>query len=254
MTTALITGGTAGIGNAFAAELARSGYGLVLVARDAARLDAVAAEMRDLGAPHAEPLPADLSTREGRAAVEARLRDSGRPIDLLVNNAGFGLGRSFSKSDIEDEEILLDVHVRATMRLTHAALPGMIERKRGAVINVASMAAFAPRGTYSAAKAWVVSFSESLAADMRGTGVRCMALCPGFTHTEFHQRGKLETGDIPAWMWLSADEVVKTALRDLARGVPISIPGTQYKALAAASRYVPRSIKTRFSRGMSKRW
>ena len=254
MTTALITGGTAGIGKAFAAELARSRYRLVLVARDAARLDAVAEEARGLGAPEAETLPADLSTQDGRAAVEARLSDAGRPVDLLINNAGFGLGRPFSKSAIEDEETLLDVHVRATMRLTHAALPGMIERKRGAILNVASMAAFAPRGTYSAAKAWVVSFSESLAADVRGTGVRCMALCPGFTHTEFHERGKLQTGDIPDWMWLDADDVVKIAMRDLARGVPVSIPGTQYKALAAASRYVPRSVKTRFSRGMSKRW
>jgi len=254
MTTALITGGTAGIGKAFAAELARSRYRLVLVARDAARLDTVAEETRGLGAPEVETLPADLSTQEGRAAVEARLRDSDRPVDLLINNAGFGLGRPFSKSTIEDEETLLDVHVRATMRLTHAALPGMIERKRGAVLNVASMAAFAPRGTYSAAKAWVVSFSESLAADVQGTGVRCMALCPGFTHTEFHERGKLQTDDIPDWMWLNADDVVQTAMRDLARGVPVSIPGAQYKALAAASRYVPRSIKTRFSRGMSKRW
>lgn len=253
MTTALITGGTAGIGRAFAAELAHSGYSLVLVARDAQRLDAVAEEMRDLGAPEAVALPADLSTQEGRAAVEARLRDAERPIDLLVNNAGFGLGRSFGKSTIEDEETLLDVHVRATMRLTHAALPGMIERRRGAIINVASVAAFAPRGTYSAAKAWVVTFSESLAADVRGTGVRCMALCPGFTHTEFHQRGKINTSDIPGWMWLNADDVVKVAMRDLARGVPVSIPGTQYKVLAAASRYVPRSITTRFSRSMSKR-
>jgi len=254
MTTALITGGTAGIGKAFAAELARSRYRLVLVARDAARLDAVAGETRGLGAPEAETLPADLSTQDGRAAVEARLSDADRPVDLLINNAGFGLGQPFSKSAIEDEETLLDVHVRATMRLTHAALPGMIERKRGAILNVASMAAFAPRGTYSAAKAWVVSFSESLAADVRGTGVRCMALCPGFTHTEFHERGKLHTGDIPDWMWLDADDVVKIAMRDLARGVSVSIPGTQYKALAAASRYVPRSVKTRFSRGMSKRW
>ena len=254
MTTALITGGTAGIGKAFAAELARSGYRLVLVARDAARLDAVAEETRALGAPEVETLPADLSTQEGRAAVEARLQDSGNPIDLLINNAGFGLGKPFYKTTVEDEEALLDVHVRATMRLTHAALPGMIERKRGAIINVASVAAFVPRGTYSAAKAWVVSFSESVGADVRGSGVRCMALCPGFTHTEFHQRGKLGTSDIPSWMWLNADDVVKAAMRDLARGVAVSIPGMQYKALTAASLYVPRSIRTRFSRRVSKRW
>ncbi len=254
MTSALITGGTAGIGKSFADELARSGYDLVLVARDAARLDAVAEQSRGRGAPSAEALPADLSTQEGRAAVEERLRDADRPIDLLINNAGFGLGKPFSKSSIEDEETLLDVHVRATMRLTHAALPGMIERDRGAVINVASVAAFVPRGTYSAAKAWVVAFSESVAAELRGTGVRCMALCPGFTHTEFHQRANVETSDIPGWMWLNADDVVKAAMRDLGRGVPVSIPGAQYKALTAASRYVPRSLTTRLSRARSKRW
>jgi uncharacterized protein len=254
MTTALITGGTAGIGKAFATELARSRYNLVLVARDSAKLDAVAEETRTLGAPEVETLSADLSTQEGRAAVEARLQDPDRPIDLLINNAGFGMRKAFSKSSVEDEENLIDVHVRATMRLTHAVLPGMIKRKRGGIINVSSVAAFAPRGTYSAAKAWVVSFSESLAAEVRDTGVRCMALCPGFTHTEFHQRLNLDTSDIPGWMWLNADDVVATAMRDLARGVPVSIPGAKYKALAAASRYVPRSIKTRVSRGVSKRW
>lgn len=254
MTTALITGGTAGIGKAFAAELAASGHDLILVARDAARLDAVAEELRGRGAPSAEALPADLSTQDGRDTVEHRLRDAARPVDLLINNAGFGLGKAFSRSSIEDEETLIEVHVRATMRLTHVALPGMIERGRGAVINVASVAAFVPRGTYSAAKAWVVSFSESVNAELRGTGVRCMALCPGFTHTEFHQRAKVSTSDVPNWMWLNADDVVKAALRDLSRGVPVSIPGAQYKALTAASRYVPRSLTTRLSRARSKRW
>jgi short-subunit dehydrogenase len=214
----------------------------------------VADELRKLGAADVETLPADLSTAEGRAAAEARLQDPEKPIDFLVNNAGFGLGKGFTKTSIEDEERLLDVHVRATLRLTHAALPGMIERKRGAVINVASVAAFAPRGTYSAAKAWIVTFTESIAAEVRPTGVRCMALCPGFTHTEFHERGQIPTSDIPGWMWLDARDVVKAALRDLRRGVPVSIPGTQYKVLTTATRYVPRAITTRISRGMSKRW
>ena len=254
MTTALITGATAGIGRAFADQFAGSGYRLVLVARDAQRLDAVADELRKLGAADVETLPADLSTVEGRAAVESRLQDVGHPVDFLVNNAGFGLGKSFTTSSIEEEEMLLEVHVRATLRLTHAALPGMIARKRGSVINVASVAAFAPRGTYSAAKAWIVTFTESVAAEVRGTGVRCMALCPGFTHTEFHQRAQADTADIPGWMWLNADDVVKSALRDLRRGVPVSIPGAQYKVLTAATRYVPRALTTRISRGVSKRW
>jgi short-subunit dehydrogenase len=259
MTTALITGGTAGIGKAFAAEFAGSGHHLVLVARDSARLDAVAEELRGRGAKQVETLPADLSTAEGRAKVEARLGSDGSSadepaVDILVNNAGFGIGHGFLKSTVDEEETLLEVHVRATMRLTHAALPGMIERRRGAVINVASVAAFVPRGSYSAAKAWIVSFSEGIAAEVRGSGVRCIAVCPGFTHTEFHQRAEIDTGDIPAWMWLDADDVVKAALRDLRRELPVSIPGVQYKALIAASRYVPRSITTRVSRARSKRW
>jgi len=254
MTTALITGGTSGIGKAFGVSFARSGHRLVLVARDRERLDAVAAELKGLGAPEAETLPADLATAEGRSAVEQRLADADRPVDILVNNAGFGLGLPFVKSAIEDEERLLDVHVRATMRLTHAALPGMVARGRGAVVNVASVSAFVPRGTYSAVKAWQVSFTESLAVDLRGTGVRAMALCPGFTHTEFHQRGNLETDSIPGWMWLDADYVVEKGLRDLRRGLPVSIPGAQYKVLTGASRYVPRSVRTRLSRGVSKRW
>ncbi|MBS2963986.1 SDR family NAD(P)-dependent oxidoreductase [Actinocrinis puniceicyclus] len=264
MTTALITGGTAGIGRAFAARFAGSGYGLVLAARDAARLDAAAEQLRALGAARVETIAADLSTTQGRALVEARLRapsgaqgpgeEEPAPIDILVNNAGFGLGHGFLAGSADEEELLLDVLVRAPMRLTHAALPGMVERGRGAVINVSSVAAFAPRGTYSAAKAWVVTFSESVAAELRGTGVRCMALCPGFTHTEFHERAQIETGDIPGWMWLDADEVVQAALRDLRRGLRVSVPGTQYKVLTAATRYVPRAITTRVSRGMSKRW
>jgi short-subunit dehydrogenase len=175
-------------------------------------------------------------------------------VDFLVNNAGFGLAQPFLKTGVDEEERLIDVHVRATMRLTHAALPGMIARGRGTVVNVASVAAFVPRGTYSAVKAWAVTFSESLAAELRGTGVRVLALCPGFTHTEFHERANVETDSIPGWMWLDAPYVVEGALRDLKRGVPVSIPGTQYKVLTAASRYVPRMVRTRLSRGVSKRW
>ena len=254
MTTALITGGTAGIGRAFADRFARDGYRLVLVARDKERLEAAAVELRGLGAPDVEALPADLTTVEGRAAVESRLADDERPVDILVNNAGYGLGTSFRKSGIEEEEAHLDIHVRATMRLTHAALPGMTARGHGSIINVASAAAFVPRGTYSAAKAWMVVFSESLAAELRGTGVRAMAVCPGFTHTEFHSSRQLSTEGIPGWMWLQAPAVVDAAIKDLRRGVPVSVPSIQYKVLTAASQYVPRTLRTRVSRRMSKRW
>ncbi|HEV2639687.1 MAG TPA: SDR family oxidoreductase [Actinocrinis sp.] len=254
MTTALITGATAGIGAAFAERFATRGFHLVLVARDEVRLAGSARKLRAAGAADVETLAADLSTVAGRTMVETRLAAAEQPVDVLVNNAGFGLKGGFLHTPIEDQEELLDVLVRAVLRLTHAALPGMVERGRGAVINVSSMAGFAPRGTYSSAKAWVTNFSESVAAELTGTGVRCMALCPGFTHTEFHERAEVETADIPSWMWLTVDQVVKTALHDLARGVPVSIPGAQYKVLAAASRYSPRTLTKRVSRGMSKRW
>ena len=254
MTTALITGATAGIGSAFADRFASKRYRLVLVARDETRLADAAARLRKAGATEVEIISADLSTTAGRAAVEARLAAAENPVDILVNNAGFGMGKPFRRSSIEEEELALEVMVRAVLRLTHAALPGMIERGRGAVVNVSSVAGFVPRGTYSAAKAWVTSFSESVAAELEDTGVRCMAVCPGFTHTEFHERAEIDTADIPSWMWMTSDQIVDTAMRDLGRGIPVSIPGVQYKALVAASRYIPRSVVKKVSRGMSKRW
>lgn len=259
MTTALITGGTAGIGRAFADKFAALGYDLVLVARNQERLDEAAAELsgtKDGGQARlrAETLSADLATVEGRALVEQRLGEKDRPIDILVNNAGFGLGHSFRSGSLDEEERLIDVHIRAVLRLTHAALPGMVLRGKGSVINVASVAAFVPRGTYSAAKAWVVSFSESVAAELNGTGVRCMALCPGFTHTEFHDRAEVDPGEIPGWMWLNAPDVVDAAIDDLRKGLTVSVPSIKYKALVGASRMVPRRLSTRMGRGVSKRW
>ena len=259
MTTALITGGTAGIGRAFADKFAALGYDLVLVARNQERLDETAAELRGAkdGGPgllRVETVSADLATVEGRALVERRLGEKDRPIDILVNNAGFGLGHSFRSGSLEEEERLIDVHIRAVLRLTHAALPGMVLRGKGSVINVASVAAFVPRGTYSAAKAWVVSFSESVAAELNGTGVRCMALCPGFTHTEFHDRAEVDPGQIPGWMWLNAPDVVDAAIEDLRRGLTVSVPSVKYKALVGASKIVPRRLGTRLGRGVSKRW
>lgn len=254
MTTALITGGTAGIGRAFADKFAELGYDLVLVARNQERLEAVAGELRKPSGVQVETLSADLATVDGRTSVEERLADRDRPIDILVNNAGFGVGHSFRRGSVDEEERLLDVHVRAVLRLTHAVLPGMVLRGKGSVINVSSVAAFVPRGTYSAAKAWVVAFSESVAAELHGTGVRCMALCPGFTHTEFHERAEIDPKDIPGWMWLNAPDVVDAAIADLRKGLTVSIPGAKYKVMIGANRLVPRRLSTRISRGVSKRW
>lgn len=254
MTTALITGGTAGIGYAFAEKFAALGYDLVLVARDRERLEDCAARLRRRRGVAVQVLGADLAAAGGRAAVEERLADVDRPVDILVNNAGFGLGTPFRRTTLDEEERLLDLHVRAVLRLTHAALPGMVERGKGAVINVASVAAFVPRGTYSAAKAWVVAFSESVAAELRDTDVRCMALCPGFAHTEFHERAGIDEGEIPKWMWLNAPDVVDAAIADLRKGVTVSVPSARYKVLVGASRLVPRRLSTKVSRSVSRRW
>lgn len=247
MSTALITGGTAGIGNAFARALAARGNDLVLVARDSVRLEQTGDELRRLHRIEVEVLPADLSVRSELARVEARLQDRDRPIDVLVNNAGFALDRSFRASDVEDEQRLLDVLVVALMRLTHAAVPGMVGRGHGQIINVSSVASFLPFGTYSAAKAYVTSFSQGLAMDLDGTGVRVLALCPGYVRTEFHARANIAPA-APEWLWLDADEVVADALRDVRKGKTISVPSLQYKAIAAGTHLAPRSALPRIER------
>ncbi|MFK0097082.1 MULTISPECIES: SDR family oxidoreductase [unclassified Streptomyces] len=242
MTTALITGATAGIGAAFARRLAADGYDLVLVARDAERLREQATELHDRHGIEAEVLRADLSEDKGIRAVEERLGDARHPVDLLVNNAGFGNKGRYLEVPMADELTMLKVHCEAVLRLTSAAAASMRERGRGGIVNVASVAAFVPRGTYGASKAWVVQFSQGAAKDLAGSGVRLMALCPGFVRTEFHQRAGMGTGNIPGWMWLDADKLVTAALADLARGKSVSIPDPRYKVLMGAVKLAPRGL------------
>jgi len=246
--TALVTGASAGIGLAFAGRLAADGFDLVLVGRDAERLREVAGVLEREQLARTEVLPADLTTDEGCGAVAARLADGARPVDVLVNNAGHGLAAPFPQAPLEDEERLLRLLVLAVLRLTHAALPGMLDRGRGAVINVSSVAGFVPRGTYGAAKAWVTNFSESLSYDVRGRGVRVLALCPGFVRTEFHERMGWSPPGLPAPMWLDADRVVDAAMRDLRRGKAVSVPTRRYAALIAATRLAPRGVVARAAR------
>jgi uncharacterized protein len=245
MSTALITGSTSGIGAGFAARYARLGYDLVLVARDRARLDAQAAALHEQYHVDAEVLAADLGTDEGCAAVETRAADELRPIDVLVNNAGFGLGVDFLHSSLADEEQVLRVMIRAPMRVTKAALPGMLARGGGSIITVASVAAFLNHSTYGAAKAWDVRFSQALSVKLAGTGVSAIALCPGLVHTQFQERGKVDVSNAPRWMWIDVDRVVDACLRDLGRGKQVCIPTRRYKALIGVGRLLPASVVAR---------
>ena len=246
--TALVTGPTAGIGLAFAHQLAGRGYDLVLVARDEARLRSVAADLEGRYGVRTEVLPADLTDREALGRVEARLREGTPAVDLLVNNAGFGLKRPLLDNPVEDEQRMLDVLVTAVLRLSHAALGAMVARGSGAIINVSSVAGFLPRGTYSAAKAYVTSFSQWADVTYQPRGVRVMALCPGFTRTEFHQRMNVRRESAPSWGWLPVDRVVREALADLDAGKRLSVPSKRYKLVTALARYVPAGVLGRFQR------
>jgi short-subunit dehydrogenase len=245
---ALVTGATAGIGNAYARALAKSGYDLVLVARDTTRLEKLAA---DLSAKHRvgiDVIGADLSTVDGVQNVANALTDTAKPVDLLINNAGSSLAGWFGTTDITHEDHQLDLMVRAPMHLTDAAIKTMAGRGHGKIINVASVAAFTPRGTYSAHKMWIVNLSRWANQQYADAGVTVMAVCPGFTHTEFHQRMGARTDSIPRWMWLNADNVVKSSLKDLEKGKSVSIPSIRYKVLATLAQYVPSSLVARIAK------
>lgn len=238
---ALVTGATAGIGREFATQLAQRGHDLVLVARDRARLEGVAAELRTTYAAESEVLVADLSDRLALQAVADRLGDADRPVDVLVNNAGFALRRSFLRNEVADEEAALDVFVRAVLVLSHAAGRAMRGRGRGRIINVSSVAGFLASGSYSAAKAWVTAFSEGLAVELEGSGVTVTALCPGFTHTEIQQRAGLSKRG-PDFMWLDPADLVADCLRDVDKGRVVSVPGLQYKAIVGLLDITPRPL------------
>lgn len=242
MATALITGATAGIGAAYAKLLAKEGFDLVLVARDLPRLKGVAKELSNLYKIKAETIKADLTKPAQLAKVEKRLANNSKPIEVLINNAGFGLKDSFLVSNLAKEQELLDVLVTAPMRLSHAVLPGMIKRNSGSIVNVSSVASFIAGGTYSAAKSYLTIFSEYLHTELRDTNIKVSALCPGFTRTEFHARGKMKMSGLPNYMWTTVDQVVAKSWRYVKAGKVICIPGWQYMLLSSIARIAPRPL------------
>jgi len=242
MRTALVTGATSGIGHAFCRELAERGSNLVLVARHRARLENVSDELRARHSINIEILAADLTKRTQLRRVADRIADRDRPIDLLVNNAGFTTGKSLLKGDLAGEEAMLDVLCRAVLVLSHAGALSMKERGRGHIINVSSVAGFVPTSTYGAAKAWVTAFTETLAHELAGSGVTATALCPGFTRTELQERANIDSSRVPKVLWLEADSLVRDCLDDVTAGKVISVPGLQYKVIAGLAQVVPNSL------------
>lgn len=237
---ALVTGATAGIGESFSRLLASKGYNLALVARDEIRLHERAARLREKYGVQTFVLPADLATDDGCLAVEEYI--STYEIEVLINNAGFGIKYPFTLSELKAEQDLLDVLVRTPMRLMHVILPGMKTRNSGTIINVSSVASFIAGGTYSAAKSYLTVLTEAVNTELKSTNIKVSALCPGFTRTEFHQRGRMKMSGLPNFMWLDADALVSQAWKDAQANKPVSIPGWQYKLLVAIISMVPRKF------------
>lgn len=250
MGIALVTGATSGIGEEFCWQLAAAHHDLVLVARREDKLHKLAEDLRQIAGVNAEVIVADLGVAGDVERVAQRLLDEQSPVGLLVNNAGFALGRSFIDNAIEAEENALDVMVRAPMVLSYAALNAMRARGRGAIINVSSVASETGAGTYSAHKAWIRAFSEGLSEELRGTGVTVTAVCPGPVHTNFFDAAGLDMSAAPQWLWATSEQVVTEALAAMRRGQVLVTPTPIYKVAMAAMRIAPRWVTRRVMRSI----
>ncbi len=237
---ALVTGATAGIGESFTRLLAAKKYNIVLVARDLPRLQERAAALETKFGVKTHVIQADLATDVGCLSIEKYIQAN--EIEVLINNAGFGINKAFTVSDLALEQQMLDVLVRTPMRLMHAILPGMKMRNKGVVINVSSVAGYIAGGSYSASKSYLTVISESLNTELSKTEVKVSALCPGFTRTEFHQRGKMSMKGLPNFMWLDPDDLVAKSWSDGLKGKAVSVPGWQYRVLVFVIGTLPRSV------------
>ena len=254
--TALITGASAGIGTAFASQLAARGNTVVLVARDGERLESLAKELATRYGVGTEVMAADLTDPSQLAAVEARLSDREQPVDVLVNNAGFGTVGKLSELDRDTETREINLNVVALVRLTHAALGPMVERGRGGVLNVSSLAGGQPtpgNATYAATKAFVSSFTQSVHEELRGSGVKVTVVCPGFTRTEFQVRAGMDPGKVPGFLWQSAEEVAAGALDALEHNRAVYVPGTLNRLTANMVSVLPDAVTRRAAAFVVKR-
>jgi uncharacterized protein len=242
---AVVTGASAGIGREFCTQLAARGYDLLIVARDAARLEALKRELETARGISVDVFPADLTLDDDVTRLVGLIAGLPR-LALLVNNAGFGTQGHLADASPARQEAMIRLHALTPMRLTQAALTVLLTNRRGAIVNVSSVASFlysAGSVNYCATKAYLTTFSEGLASELAGSGVRVQALCPGFTRSEFHQRMSADVTDRPAWMWLSAGQVVEASLRNLQRRGPVvCIPGFRYKLMVFLLRHLPRPV------------
>ena len=253
---ALITGASSGIGEAFARQLANAGTNLVLVARRADRLESLSQELADKagGGVDVEVLVADLSEREGLGRVVERLADHGTPIDLLINNAGFGTVGDFIEQDADGESMMIDVNVTALNRLAHAAGTAMASRGQGGILNVSSIAGFTPSpksATYGATKAFVTSFSQALNMELGPQGVVVSCLCPGLTKTEFQEKANYDPSALPKSMWQSAEQVAAAGLAGIEAGTIVIVPGAHNKAARALTRIMPGGLVRRVTKRLA---
>ncbi|MCL1923473.1 MAG: SDR family NAD(P)-dependent oxidoreductase [Propionibacteriaceae bacterium] len=252
MPTALITGGTVGIGHSFATALAASGYDLVLASRDREGLENVAGQLRDQHSIAVEVIPTDLAKRRDVDRLAKRIEDPARPIDLLVNNAGFAVHDSLLVEDVSVHDRAFEVMCRAVLVLSGAAGRAMTSRGHGAILNVSSSSTTITTGNYSAIKAWCTVYTEGLSNELRGTGVKVMALLPGWVKTEFHSRGGVKAHNLPGFVWIDSDKLVAKALKHLGAGKVLSVPTARWRFAVGLGHILPRRTIRWISRKLTK--